>query len=173
MREITEQKYLPYSVQQLFDLVADIERYHEFLPWCRQSRILTQQAGSCQAELLVGNRFIRQGYRSHIAFQPHETITATLLDGPLEAMENRWRFTPCTPSKMPPHTQSACVVDFYLAFTFDSTLLSSMMNKLFEQAFMHMMSAFEKRAHDLYQPQDSATMAARADVAYAGRAEPL
>ncbi|MEM7046273.1 MAG: type II toxin-antitoxin system RatA family toxin [Pseudomonadota bacterium] len=143
MRKIIKQKDLPHSPSQLFELVADIDRYHEFLPWCLHSRTWHHAKDSCRAELAVGNRFIQQSYISDVHFEPPNLINVALVSGPLRAMENRWRFEP--------RPDGHCRVDFYLAFELQSSLLSGVMNRLFAHAFDHMMAAFEKRARALYQ----------------------
>ena len=139
-----EKKVLPYTPEQMFALVADVERYPEFLPWCVACRIRTQESPSAFiADLQVGFKMVREQFTSRVTLDPPTAITVNYLNGPFEHLSNEWKFT-----KVPEGT----ALDFYLTFEFRSRLLRSLIGVLFEEAVHRMVSAFEARAAKLYQP---------------------
>src|SRR4029078_11884535 len=94
----TESQSLPYSTSQLFDLVADIERYPEFLPWCRAARILERKPGEMLAELILSFSHMTESYTSRVALSRPESpsaagaIDVTLVKGPFKHLTNQWKF---------------------------------------------------------------------------------
>jgi len=139
-----EKRRLTYSAEQVFDLVADIERYPEFLPWCLDARIRDRHGDSVHAELLIGFRMIRERYSSLVTFARPHGIDVTYTHGPFEHLDNHWRFVPDGPG--------ACLVEFYVEFEFRSRLLRAVMNPLFHEAVHRMVAAFETRARRIYGP---------------------
>ena len=137
----SEQQLLPYTPDQLFDLVADIERYPEFLPWCRGARILERGEGEVLAELVISFAHMRESYVSRVTLNRPQAIDVTLVRGPFQYLTNRWRFT-----KLDGGTQ----IDFHLDFKFRSRLLEGLMGGLFAKATGRMIDAFKERAENLY-----------------------
>lgn len=148
MHTHTEQRILPYTPAQMYALVADIEKYPEFLPWCNMARILSREQGAFTGELSICFKHICQSYVSHVAIFPPENehgkamIRVTQIRGPFQQLENRWVFSPAV--------EGACVVDFYLKFTFKSKILDKIIGLLFHKATKKMVEAFEERAAKLY-----------------------
>jgi coenzyme Q-binding protein COQ10 len=139
-----EKKILPYTPEQVFALVADVERYPEFLPWCVACRIRKREtAETFIADLQVGFKMVREQFTSRVTLDPHKAITVTYLSGPFEHLTNEWKFVP-----VPKGTEVA----FFLTFEFRSRLLQSLIGVLFEEAVHRMVSAFETRAARLYTP---------------------
>lgn len=136
-----EIKLLPYSVEQMFDLVAAVERYPEFLPWCLGARILKRDAAEVHADLLIGFKVFRERWQSRLVLVRPETIDVHYVDGPFRHLENRWRFE---------HRPEGCAIDFYVDFEFRSKILSRVMSGLFGEAVHRMVRAFEMRAHNVY-----------------------
>lgn len=136
-----EQQALPYTPEQMFRLAADIERYPEFLPWCRAARILERKEGECLAELVISFRHMTERYTSRVVFTPHSAIDVTMVEGPFHHLVNRWRFAP---------DGQGTRVDFFLDFQFRSRLLEVMAGHMFEKATSHMIDAFRRRAAALY-----------------------
>ncbi len=136
-----ERQFLPYAPKQLFDLVADIERYPEFLPWCRAARILEKREGECLAELVISFNHMTENYTSRVVFTPPAAIDVTMVKGPFEHLTNRWRFTP---------EAAGTRVDFELDFKFKSRLLETLIGSMFEKAAAKMINAFKTRAELLY-----------------------
>ena len=138
-----ERRVLPYSPQALFDLVADIEKYPEFLPWCLAARIRSRQGDIVIADLVIGHRFIRERFTSRVALQrpPEEhaegRIDVEYIEGPMQYMSNRWIFHPAG---------LATEIDFHVEFAFRSKMLEKLMGLLFHEAVTRMVRAFEVRA---------------------------
>ena len=138
----SETRVLPYTPQQVYALVADIERYPEFLPWCLACRIRKRETpNTFTADLAVGFKMVREHFTSRVTLDPQKAITVEYLSGPFEHLRNTWAF-----SAVPGGT----AVDFFLSFEFRSKLLQSLIGVLFEEAVKRMVSAFEIRAARLY-----------------------
>lgn len=138
-----ERRVLPYSPRAMFDLVADIEKYPEFLPWCLAARIRSRQADVIIADLVIGHRFIRERFTSRVTLQrpPEEhaegRIDVEYIEGPMQHMSNRWIFRPAG---------LATEIDFHVEFAFRSKMLEKLMGLLFHEAVTRMVRAFETRA---------------------------
>lgn len=138
-----ETRVLPYTSQQMFDLVADVRHYPEFLPWCSKVRIIREDEGMMIAELTIGYKMIRERFTSRVFLHRAEKeIRVEYISGPLKALRNEWRFSPA-PKK-------SCKVDFFVHFEFSNPFLAGLMNMFFDVAFRQMVSAFEKRAQEIY-----------------------
>ncbi|MCH2395453.1 type II toxin-antitoxin system RatA family toxin [Oceanibaculum sp.] len=141
-----EQRVLPYAPQKLFDLVADVERYPEFLPWCLGARIRKREPALLIADLIIGFKMVRERFTSRVALdQPGMRIDVTYTEGPFKYLNNHWIFLPAEGEGA-----EACLIDFYVDFEFRSVLLQKMMSVLFNEAVRRMVGAFETRAHALY-----------------------
>jgi coenzyme Q-binding protein COQ10 len=136
-----EQRVLPYTPEQLFTLVADIERYPEFLPWCVGARIKERQADLIVADLIIGFRMFRERFTSRVSLDRPRRIDVAYADGPFRYLNNHWVF-----EKVP----GGCRIDFFVDFEFKSRLLQRVIEALFGEAVRRMVGAFEKRARDLY-----------------------
>ncbi|HEU5047938.1 MAG TPA: type II toxin-antitoxin system RatA family toxin [Rickettsiales bacterium] len=147
MHEFNETQHSPYSTQQLFDLVIDIERYPDFLPWCRASRILERNENKVLAELVISFKHITESYTSEVKFQRPATaqdsgfIDVIMVRGPFEKLENHWKFIP---------SPEGSTIDLNLSFKFRSRILDSIIGLLFGKASAKMVNAFNKRADELY-----------------------
>jgi coenzyme Q-binding protein COQ10 len=136
-----EQRVLPYTQEQLFDLVADIERYPEFLPWCQGARIRERQPYLVIADLIIGFKMFRERFTSRVELDPPRRIDVTYAEGPFRYLNNHWIF-----ERMP----EGCRIDFFVDFEFKSRLMQKVIEVLFGEAVRRMVSAFEGRAGDLY-----------------------
>jgi len=140
-----EQRLLGYRPEQMFDLVADIERYPEFLPWCIGARIRERKERLLVADLIIGFKMIRERFTSRvIPDRERLAIEVTYADGPFKHMANRWRFEP-SPG-------GCCRIDFFVEFEFRSAMLQKLIGVLFHEAVRRMVAAFETRARQLYGP---------------------
>lgn len=137
-----ERRHLPYRQDQLFDLVADIERYPEFLPWCTGARIRERTDNVITADLLIGFRMVRERFTSRVALIRPDRIDVAYSEGPFRYLDNHWKFEP--------QPDGSCVIDFYVDFEFRSRLLQRMIGVLFNEAVRRMVGAFEGRARQLY-----------------------
>jgi coenzyme Q-binding protein COQ10 len=136
-----EQRVLPYTPEQLFALVADIERYPEFLPWCIGARIKERQPALVLADLIIGFKVFRERFTSRVALDPPRKIDVTYAEGPFRYLNNHWTF-----EKVP----DGCRIDFFVDFEFKSRLMQKVIEVLFSEAVRRMVGAFERRARDLY-----------------------
>lgn len=144
MPKHVEKRVLPYTPDQMFDLVAAVDRYPEFLPWCHGSRITKREGSILEADLLIGFKMFRERFGSRVELDRAEhRIRVKYTHGPFRYLNNRWQFF---------EHPEGCVVDFYVDFEFRSRLLSRVMGALFTEAVHRMVRAFEARARDLYGP---------------------
>jgi coenzyme Q-binding protein COQ10 len=148
-----EKRLLPYTQEQLFDLVADVERYPEFLPWCLAARIRKREGETITADLLIGFKMVRERFTSKVVLKRPDIIDVSYAEGPFKYLNNHWRFL-----TMP---DGRTCIDFYVDFEFRSALLQKLIGLLFNEAVRRMVAAFETRARDLYGPGAVAAPAAR------------
>ncbi|MEQ9111413.1 MAG: type II toxin-antitoxin system RatA family toxin [Rhodospirillaceae bacterium] len=139
----TEKRILPYSPEQVYKLVADVERYPEFLPWCVACRKTQTYENGFDADLAIGFKMVREKFSSRVVLYPIDKVEVVYKDGPFKHLSNSWTFSATDDGK-------GCVVDFYLDFEFRSLMLQKIIGVLFEEAVRRMVSAFESRAEDLY-----------------------
>lgn len=137
-----ERRQLPWSGERLCALVADVERYPEFIPWCVAARIRRREGEIFWADLQVGFRVFRETFTSKVAVVPARRIDVDCVAGPFDRMANRWLFLP--------QDGGGCTVDFAIDFAFRSPLLQRVAAPLFHQASRRMVAAFEARARTLY-----------------------
>jgi len=138
----TETRVLPYTPEQLYDLVAAVDRYPEFLPWCKASRILSQSDIRMVADLIIGYKIFHEKFRSDVTLQrPHEIIV-NYVSGPMAKLKNHWRFD-AAPG-------GACALTFHVDFDFKSPFLQAAIDAFFDKALRKMVEAFEMRAATLY-----------------------
>jgi coenzyme Q-binding protein COQ10 len=141
-----ERRRLPYSQEQLFALVADVERYPEFLPWCLACRITRRETATIFfADLVIGFKVVREQFSSRVQLNHPYRIDVAYEEGPFRYLTNHWCFEP--------DGDDACVLDFYIDFEFRSRALQALIGKLFNEAVQRMVNAFERRAHVLYTVQ--------------------
>ncbi|XP_048373760.1 coenzyme Q-binding protein COQ10 homolog B, mitochondrial-like [Sphaerodactylus townsendi] len=147
--EYAEAHQLGYSVEQMYDIVADVASYRFFVPWCTGSRLLTHRSNFSRAELEVGFPPVVERYISEVSLVPHRQIRAVSKDGRLfQHLEMLWQFGPGRAGH--PDT---CTLSFYVSFEFRSILHSQLANLFFDEVVKQMVSAFEHRAEKLYGPQ--------------------
>jgi len=136
-----EKRILPYTPKQLFDLVADVGRYPEFLPWAVAARVTKRQGNVIHADLVIGFKMIREKFSSRVTLTQPDRIDVAYLDGPFKYLNNHWLFLP---------HEDGCLIDFYVDFEFRSRVLQKLIGALFNEAVKRMVAAFEARAGDLY-----------------------
>ncbi|GAA4258185.1 type II toxin-antitoxin system RatA family toxin [Azospirillum formosense] len=137
-----EKKVLPYTPEQMYRLVADVEKYPEFLPWCLAARIRRREGDVMFADLVIGFKMVRERFTSRVELdEAGRRINVQYTEGPFQYLNNHWIFTP--------HEGGVCV-DFYVDFEFRSKMLQKIMGVLFNEAVRRMVQAFETRANQLY-----------------------
>jgi coenzyme Q-binding protein COQ10 len=143
-----ERRVLPYTPQQMFELVAAIDRYPEFLPWCVASRITRREGDVVWADMVIGFRLFRERFASRVTLdRPGLCIDVAYDRGPLRHLDNHWRFEA--------HGEGHCVVDFRVDFALRSRLLQLAIETLFNEAVRRMVGAFEGRALAMYGPRSA------------------
>ena len=140
----SEKRVLPYTPDQLFDLVADIERYPEFLPWCVATRITERSGDRLVSEMVIGFKMFRERFVSRVKLDREgHRIDVAYAEGPFKYLTNHWVFD---------EHPRGCMIDFYVEFEFRSRLLQMVIEVLFHEAVRRMVGAFESRARALYGP---------------------
>jgi len=150
--------FSPYSKEELFDLVLDIERYPEFLPWCSAARILKRERDYITAELVISFKAFREKYISLVKIYEEDNykeIDVSLIEGPFRHLYNRWRFVDFTGEKEreagePKEIVQGTEIHFNIEFIFKSFFLEKLIGAMFEKAAKKMTNAFERRAENLY-----------------------
>ena len=146
MTSHAETKYLPYTAKEMFDLVADISSYPEFLPWCAAARVRKEiQKGvikQIEADLVISFKVFREKFGSRVLLDASKfTIETEYLDGPFRHMHSVWSFN---------NSEQGCEVNFNVDFEFKSAILQSIIGLVFNDAMQRIVRAFERRAADLY-----------------------
>lgn len=136
-----ERKRLRHTPEQMFDLVADVRRYPEFLPWCVGAREISREPGLVIADLTIGFKMFRETFRSEVTLERPGRVQVRYLNGPFRYLNNQWRFLPAP---------GGCEVDFFVDFEFKSRLLQAVIGTVFNEAVRLMVRAFERRAMQLY-----------------------
>jgi coenzyme Q-binding protein COQ10 len=152
MPGIHETRRLPYSAEQMFDLVADVARYGEFLPWVMATRVRSDDGTEMVADMLVGFNALREKFTSRVVKQRPERLEVIYLDGPLQDLDNVWQFRPLG--------EHACEIDFHVEFRFRNALFEKLAGQYFDRAFRKMVAAFEARAAELYGSSNSSATSA-------------
>src|ERR1700733_3360815 len=148
MPKFSSKRRVQHSAPQMFDLVADVERYPEFVPLCRSLKIRrrTPQPNGTEiviADMTVAVKLVREGFTSRVTLdRPNLKILDEYLEGPVSSLENSW--------SLEPKPDDGCYVGFFLAYEFKSRMLAVLMGTMFDAAFQRFAAAFEKRAHVVY-----------------------
>jgi coenzyme Q-binding protein COQ10 len=142
----SEKKILPYTPQQMYDLVADVAKYPEFLPWCAAARIRSRREQGeveiMEADLVISFKVFRERFGSRVTLYPKEMrIDTEYLDGPFRYLESNWRFHAA---------DGGTEVEFFVDFEFRNKVLQGVIGLVFYDAMQRVVRAFERRAHELY-----------------------
>lgn len=137
-----EKRLLPFRAKQIFELVADVEKYPEFLPWVLSATILSKGDNKFTADLEIGYKIIRTSYRSEVILTPDQTIDVRYIIGPFQRLNNHWHFKEINDKWME--------VDFFIDFDFQSSYLQVILQSAFSEVVKRMIQAFEKRAFEIY-----------------------
>lgn len=154
-----ETRILPYRPDQMFDLVADVAKYPQFLPWCMASRVRKREGDVMVADLVIGFKMIRERFTSRVTLRAPDRIDVEYVEGPLRYLNNSWVFH---------EHPDGCLIDFAVDFEFKSKILQNLIGALFNQAFQRMVAAFEERAAALYGREGEASPAMEPKSAGAG-----
>ena len=147
MPGIRETRRLPYSAEQMFDLVADVGRYAEFLPWVVATRVRSDSETEMIADMVVGFKSLREKFTSRVEKERPRMIDVHYVDGPLRDLDNTWIFRPTE--------DGGCEIDFSVEFTFKNKVFEALAGQYFDRAFHKMVTAFETRAAEVYGSRSS------------------
>jgi len=136
-----EKRYLPYPPTDLYDLVADIEKYPEFLPWCMALRVRNRDGNVLSSDMVIGFKMFRESFTTRVTLNPSHRIDVEYLNGPFRYLNNHWIFED--------GENGGCVIDFYVDFEFRSILLQKAIGVVFNEAVTKMINAFEVRANNV------------------------
>ncbi|MEL7154199.1 MAG: type II toxin-antitoxin system RatA family toxin [Pseudomonadota bacterium] len=145
-----EKRRMPFSAQQMYDLIADVPSYPEFLPWCSGARIRSRKQNGANevvdADLVISFKVFRERFGSRVTLMPESSkIDVEYLDGPFKYLKNNWHFEPVS--------ETECDVDFFVDFEFKSKTLQAIIGVVFNEAMRRIVRAFEQRAEALYGKQ--------------------
>ena len=141
MPKHAETRHLPYTPEQMFDMVADVRRYPEFLPWVSAMRVRSDGETETLADMIVGFKSLRETFTSRVEKTRPGAITVDYIEGPLKFLRNEWRFRP---------EPGGCAVDFSVDFAFKNRMFEMIAGQVFGSALRKMIGAFEARAAQLY-----------------------
>lgn len=147
MPKHSETRQLPYTPEQMFDMVADVARYPEFLPWVSAIRVRLNSDTEMVADMIVGFKGLRETFTSKVGKLRPERIHVDYVDGPLKFLHNDWSFRP--------DGQGGCLVDFTVDFAFKNRVFEMLAGQVFDRALRKMIGAFEARAAALYASGES------------------
>jgi coenzyme Q-binding protein COQ10 len=148
MQSYRTTRRVKHSAAKMFELVADVERYPEFVPMCESLHVRKRSGESEGVEIIIADmtvayKVIRETFSSRVTLdRPKLAVLVEYLDGPFSHLENRWRFRP--------ENDKSSEVDFFIAYEFRSKMLGMVMGALFDSAFRRFAEAFEKRADKIY-----------------------
>lgn len=136
-----ESRMLPYSAEQVFAMVADIERYPEFLPWVVAMRVKSSSDTEAVADMIVGFKGLRESFSCRVSKTQPSLVKVSYIDGPMKHLDNEWHFE---------DVDGGCSVDFMVDFAFKNRMFEMLAGQFFDKAFRKMTAAFEARADALY-----------------------
>jgi coenzyme Q-binding protein COQ10 len=148
MPQFSTKRRVRHSASEMFDLVADVERYPQFVPLCQSLRVRRRESTGEGREVIVADmtvayKFIRETFTSRVTLERGKLeILVEYLEGPFQQMNNKWNFRPTG--------DDACDIEFFIAYEFRSRTLGVLMGTMFETAFRRFSAAFERRADDVY-----------------------
>ena len=137
-----ETRHLPYTPEQMFDLVADVQSYEVFLPWVNAIRVRSDSATEMIADMVVGFKGLSESFTSRVHKERPHRVHVDYLDGPLKHLSNDWRVRP--------DGEGGVLVDFEVDFAFKNKLFEMIAGQMFDKALRKMIGAFETRAAELY-----------------------
>ncbi len=142
-----ERRSLPHSAEQMYDLVADVARYPEFLPWVSAIRIRKDDETEMLADMIVGFKSLRETFSSRVVKTQKTAIVVDYLDGPMKHLHNSWTFEDVA--------GGGSVVDFTVDFSFRNRMFEALAGQFFDSALRKMTGAFIERADELYGSSNS------------------
>ena len=153
----SEARCLPYTPEQMFDLVADVQRYSEFLPWVTAIRVRSDSATEMVADMIVGFKGLRESFTSRVVKERPSRLHVEYLDGPLKHLSNDWSFES--------DGAGGVKIEFEVDFAFKNKLFEALAGAMFDAALRKMIGAFDARAAELYASSASGSSSSSAQSA--------
>jgi len=148
MPQFSNKRRVRHTADQMFDLVADVERYPEFVPLCQSLKVVQRVQNSDGTETVIADmtaayKLVRESFTSRVTLnRARRQVLVEYLRGPFSNLQNRWSFEPCD--------EQSCDVSFFISYEFKSRMLAMLMGSMFDMAFQRFAAAFEKRADAIY-----------------------
>lgn len=142
VRRVNRSALVPYSAEQMFAVVNDVPRYPEFLPWCKDSEVLSETSDVMIARLTLAKSGLQQDFTTHNELHHPDMIKMDLVNGPFSRLSGEWKFQPLG--------EDGCRASMHLEFDFSSLLFNMTLAKVFESAADRMVDAFCERADKIY-----------------------
>ncbi|MFW8564696.1 type II toxin-antitoxin system RatA family toxin [Orrella sp. 11846] len=142
MHSINRSVLVPFSAAQMFDLVAAVDKYPEFMPWCGGSQILSEDEQGMRASVTIALAGIRQTFTTQNVHDYPNSIELSLVDGPFSSLKGRWNFIALA--------DDACKVEFSLTYAFSSRTLEKIVGPIFNRIASSFIDSFTKRAEACY-----------------------
>jgi ribosome-associated toxin RatA of RatAB toxin-antitoxin module len=148
MKSVHKSVLIWYSAEEMFNLVTDVDKYAQFLPWCDRAKVISLTPEGMQAELGIALGGVKQTFttrNTHVIKDTSRQIGMKLLSGPFSNLEGTWNFTPIGDA-----TQRACKTELHLKYGFDNAVLAALVGPVFDKIAVSMVDAFVKRADQVY-----------------------
>lgn len=145
MKSVHKSVLIWYSARQMYDLVTDVARYPEFLPWCDHSRVIAESEEQMTAEVGINLKAVKQSFVTRNEHDPGRAVRLHLVSGPFSNLEGEWKFTPVGEAGL-----KACRVDLQLAYGFSNKMLATVVGPVFDRIARSLVDAFVKRAEQVY-----------------------
>jgi ribosome-associated toxin RatA of RatAB toxin-antitoxin module len=142
MRDIRRSALMPYAPAQVYGLVADVERYPDFLPWCTSARILSRAGDEMTVTLGLSSGLVRTSFTTRNRLEADRALTMSLVDGPFDHLAGRWDFTPIQ--------DAGTRADLHVAFATHGIIGAIALGPAFEGACNHLVDAFARRARQVF-----------------------
>ena len=147
MKTVNKSVLIWYSAAEMFALVTDVAAYPQFLPWCDQSSVLSQDANSMTAKVGLSMAGLKQSFTTQNTHVQDQKVSLKLVAGPFSKLDGTWQFTP-----VGSHGERACKVEFSLNYDFDNAALAALVGPVFDKIAGSLVDAFVKRACSIYEP---------------------
>jgi ribosome-associated toxin RatA of RatAB toxin-antitoxin module len=145
MKSVHKSVLIWFSAEEMFNLVTDVDKYSQFLPWCDHAKVITKSDTGMQAEIGIAMGGVKQTFTTQNTHVVGRKIGMKLLNGPFSNLEGTWNFTP-----VGDETQRACKTELLLKYGFDNAVLAALVGPVFDKIAASMVDAFVKRADQVY-----------------------
>lgn len=145
MKTVHKSVLIWYSAEEMFDLVTDVARYPEFLPWCDRASVLAEDERGMKAQVGISFGGIHQTFTTRNEHVPGRQVRMHLVDGPFSRLDGGWKFLPLGAAG-----QRACKVELELSYGFDNVALATLVGPVFDRIAASLVDAFVKRAETVY-----------------------